>query len=394
MNKRPFSTTRMSRRSGSLLPGIAIALVVCGGCLALVLNEYWLSAAQEELRTAAQSAALAGARELASDERLKPAFDSRQNADYARTVAENQANANQVLGPHRAQLDVHLARVEYDPETGRKIREENPEDPTSMLVVAHRDRTGGNPVSMLAPALAGRAVADVTVNVEASVTNLIRGVRPVGPADVPAWPVAVLELSADPRIPSWGIDIEQHQGSDQYRWDEQTRQVVPEADGLPEMKLAIGSTGNMVLIDVGTGLEPDGLLEQFRDGWSAENLAPLGGMFSLQEGPFPLEAQSQMDSEIGESFARQIGRARILALYSPLPVSEKSAGSQQTKSSQVQIVRLVAARLMAVQGTGTATQYIIQPSVVATRCALLDEDALYQPQAQGNPYIYRISLTQ
>ncbi|SFJ16663.1 hypothetical protein SAMN05421753_11641 [Planctomicrobium piriforme] len=372
------------------MPAIAIAFLVCGALLALVLNQYWLSGAQEELLTATQAAALAGARELACDDRLKEDFDARHNADHVRQVIEDQSFANQVAGPLTAKLEVHLARVTVDPETGQQESEESDDDPNAVLVIGHRDRSTSNPVALVGSVFTGRTAADVTVNVEASVSNVIDGVRPVGAGDVPAWPIAILEASPDDRIPSWVNQIEMHQGTDRYRWDAEKHEVVEEPDGLPEMTLTPQGENvatNVYLVNIGTGFDTDQLVQQMRDGWSTSNLEDLNGEFTFAEGPVDLEADSDFDNDAGDELQRQIGQARIVLLYSKVLPGQDGL-------PMVQTTRFVAARLMAVMGEGKNLQFIVQPAVVATRTAMLDEEALQQGDSQGNPYIYKISITQ
>ena len=81
------SKRRSSARSGSLMPAIAVALVAILGASALVLNRLWLDMAHTELRTAAESAALAAGRELANDDLLRKDFNPDAHAMKARLAA-------------------------------------------------------------------------------------------------------------------------------------------------------------------------------------------------------------------------------------------------------------------------------------------------------------------
>ena len=57
------------------MPALALALVAVLGGAALVVDRLALDTSKAELRTAAEAAALAAARELANDDRLRPDFD-------------------------------------------------------------------------------------------------------------------------------------------------------------------------------------------------------------------------------------------------------------------------------------------------------------------------------
>ncbi len=383
---RTFKTVQPVARRGNLMPAVAIALFVCGACLALVLNQYWLSDAQEELRTAAESAALAGALRLASDDRLKEDYDSEQVADHVREAVQRQAGLNQVSGPVQARVDVHLGKVHIDPLTGYREQEETDQDPTNVLVVAHRDSRRGNPVGMIAPAFTGRPAADVRLTAEASICNLISGLRPVGAGRIPAWPIAILEFSSDDKVPTWRSQIEQKGGADDYCWDADRRTVTLESDGIREITLTLSAGGNACLIDVGPGFSEDSLERQFRQGWSSEDLADLGGEFSLQQGDNKFPAETDLGDFDPDVLERQIGVARITLLYSGLETDKR--GTTATVS------RMVGTRLMAVHKIEGQVQLVVQPAVIATRTAVIDEDALYSGETNGNPYIYKISLTQ
>lgn len=384
-----LQSERLQQRRGSILPAIVLAMLVSGGCLALVLNEYWLASAQEELRSATQAVALAAARQLASDDLLQQEMDPLQIATNCREQAQQQAIRNPVVGPVLPQMDVHLGRVVFDPATGNRQTLETDYSPNTVIVIGHRDRSAGNPVSLLAPLLAGRSAADVTVTVEASITNLVDGLRPFGAATVPAWPLAVLEVSSDSKVQTWTKEIEQRQGTDHFRWNDQTQQVEEQADGLPEILLkpkGQQGTNNLYLVNIGSGFQDDVLERQIQYGWSGVDLEPYEGTFSLKPGPLDLPATDNLSGVPDETLRTQMGQVRIFLLYSMTTTTEGNIN--------VHVTRMVAGRLMNVSASTEGPQYVIQPAVVATRTALLDEEALYQGETTGNPYIYRVSITQ
>jgi len=372
------------------MPAIAVALFACGACLALVLNQYWLSDAQEELLTEAQSAALAGALQLASDDRLKPDYDPGEAAARARLAALDQSGKHAVSGRKTSDLEVHLGRVEIDPLTGRQDAIETDDNPTNVVVIGRRDQRHGNPVGMIAPAFTGSPTANVTVTTEASLCNLISGVRPVGAGRVPAWPIAILENSVDERLPCWFRQIEQRQGGDQYGWDALNHVVTDEPDGLPELELFSGKEGepgNLCLVNFGNQLQEDRLDRQIRDGLSQEDLIPFNGEITLIGEPVPFAALANLNRISPELLRENIGQVRIVPLYTQL----KSTGRDAWEAD---LHRLVAIRLMAVKTEEESVRLIVQPAVIATRTAVIDQEALYRGETEGNPYIFKISLTQ
>lgn len=372
-----------------MLPAIVLAILVSGGCLALVLNEYWLTAAQEELRSVTQSVALVAARTLANDDLLKLDTEPYQIADQARENVQRHAISQVVHGPVLPVMDVHLASITIDPATGQRESEETDESPNSALVIGRRDRKAGNAVSMLAPLLAGRSFADVDVTVEASVSNLIEGVRTFGPATVPAWPIAILESSSDSKVQTWKKEIEQRQGGDQYAWNPETREVESRSDGLPEILLlpkGPNGTNNCYLVSVGNDFQDDTIERQLKDGWSAEDLSNFGDLFTLKPGPLDLPATDDFSGVPEETLETLIGQVRILLLYTTVSGANGKTG--------VKVVRMVAGRLMHVATGSGGPQFIVQPAVIATRLAVLDEEAVQRGETTGNPYIYKLSITQ
>ncbi|MEZ6066299.1 MAG: pilus assembly protein TadG-related protein, partial [Planctomycetaceae bacterium] len=158
-------TTAASRR-GSLLPVIAVAILVIGGCLALVLDRLWLTAARTELRNATESAVLAAAARLADDERLDEAPDASERLTQSSMLAaRNAAAGNLVAGQP----------VGTDPSSGVDVRfgHHVPSDiggpatfletnvlPTSVQVQTIKTRRMGNPIARMFGGLVGEEYGD------------------------------------------------------------------------------------------------------------------------------------------------------------------------------------------------------------------------------------------
>ena len=127
-----------SRRAGSLMPALALALLAILGGAALVVDRLALDTSKAELRTAAEAAALAAARELANDDRLRPDFDPAALQMKARFAAARIATEN-VIATERLTLniesdgDVRCGRLQTDPVTGETvfIESEGKDDPTT-----------------------------------------------------------------------------------------------------------------------------------------------------------------------------------------------------------------------------------------------------------------------
>lgn len=376
-------------RRGSLLPAVALALVVVAGAVALVLDQLWLATAHRELQVAANSAALAAAQEMAHDDLLKVQFDAAQRAHAIRNSARNAALQNLVAGgrvvvntePHR---DVRFGRPVIDPLTGHESFIETDYGPTSVIVTAHRDRRSGNPVSLLMPYLTGQPTGDVTTIAEASISNEIVAVRPFDQANVPAWPIAVLASQGGAQA-DWEQAIEARQGQDRFGWDRSAGEVVEEPDGIPEMVLKATSEGNVRLVDLGSNLLDEAIQTQLRHGWSWQDVQHLGSELGFSSGPLQMRSSTDFTGMPVEELQQQIGQSRVILLY------QQPETSLPGSRPAISVNRLVAVRLLKVSVQNTDVEFIIQPAIVATRTAVLAQST---DELSPNPYIYRLALTQ
>ena len=399
---------RSLRRRGLTTPAVAVALIVAMCGLALIVDRLWLDAADLELTTAAESAALAAARSLAGDDLLRPNADPNDRFQAARQAAAWVASQNLVAGDpvtinSDSQGDVRLGHLILD-ETEKQVRfEESDENPTTAVVTAQRTRSTSNPVGLFVTGLTGIPFGDVSSRVEATIDNRIVGVRPFDGAPVPALPLAIWwKDSTQQRRDTWEQQIEGRRGTDTFGHDAATGQVYRGADGIPEIVLRTPSRkggsddSNLLVLDIGTGLKDKDVARQFASGWSAEDLADLDGELRVSPNhPEIFAASSQLNHDDRDALDNLIGEPRICLLYSDArPNSSRSL-------LQATCVRLVAIRVLAVRdGSNGSCELVAQPCVFATRTALLDEQTPYHTglasdasTQNANPYIYKLQLT-
>lgn len=379
-------------RRGTMLPAIAIGLLVAASGIALVLDQLWLSTAQGELQTAANAAALAAAQTLASEELLKYDFNPELWANEVRQIASAVAARNVAVGKpafvsDERGTDIRLGRPVVDTRTGQTTYVETDYRPTSVIVTAHRDRQSGNPVSLFMPYLTAQPYGDVIASAEASISNHIRAVRPFDHANVPAWPIAILEADGG-NEDDWSHAIEAFNGRDNLGWDADRNAVTHEPDGLPEMVLKTGHdelTGNVRIVDLGNGFVDGVLEEQFTNGFSWEQLQKFGSELDFEAGPLSLAATRDFFGAPIEMLSQQIGQSRIVVLY------RRGDATATTDFETLAATRLVAVRLLAVEQVGQEVELVVQPTVIATRTAVLGES---HETNHPNQYIYRLALTQ
>lgn len=405
-------TSPQPNRKGILMPAIIMALVVLLCCLALVLDSLWLDAADTELAAGADAAALAAARELATDDTLKADLEWKSRLQAAQTAALDVAAANRAAGTPIAlnvnpQMiigdntnDIRFGRLVNLP-TGHVRFLETEFAPTSVVVTAQRTRERGNPIALFFRGLTGQAAGDAAARVEATVDNRVIGVRPASDGIVPALPLAI--LSDDPtgaRVDTWTVQIVNGTGADAFRYDAETDRVRPGPDGLPEIVLLSKSrrqdaaATNVNLIDIGTDLRTQALVEQINNGWTVRDLERWDGELVLSDRAVELTSASKIDRDVTVALREQIGLQRVIVLARQLvPGGPNGFG-------KVLVNGFAAGRIMSVTRLDDdVVAIVLQPTVLNTHTAVIVDESRWQAANEQqrkrlkNPYIYKLHLT-
>ncbi len=390
------------QRRGWIAPIVALALVVVLGAVALVLDRLWLDMAAGEAEGVAETAAIAAARELASDDALRmpePGPDGRIAA--AKLAAENVAALNHVAGQAHT-LDSSAGDIRFGvklkvEDTGEIKFVETIHEPRSARVVAQRTHAGGNPVALFLRGLTKVEAGEVRGEAEASIDNHVVGLQAVGGTRVPLLPLAI--LARDPngkRQDTWQIQIDNRLGADKYRYDPSTRQVHPGSDGIPEIILTSASAGadsaiaNMAFFDVHGRVGRFPLEEQLRLGLSPLDLERRDGRFLLTKGPERFPAVRSVTKKSAAALQAIIGECRAALLYQNFTQPDRNA------PGHIESAGLVAGRVMAVELSGGMNwRLVFQPGVLATHSAVLPADlGLVGVTAPANKYVYQLKLTQ
>lgn len=413
-SSRPAS--RRLTRHGFTTPAVAIALLVVMAGLALIVDRLWLDSADLELTTAAEAAALAAASELASDEQLKAKPDPEVQRDAARRVGAWIALQNRVAGDpvelnSEPDGDIRLGHLILDDEAAQIRFEETEDAPNTAVVTAMRTRISNNPVSLFVTGVTGIPFGDVVSRVEAAVDNRVRGVRPQEGAPVPAFPLAIWRR--DPsgrRQDTWEVQIESRKGPDNFGYDAVSRRVYRGADGIPEIVLHSQPRGqttaasNILVVDLGTRLNDRELQRQFQSGWTAEDLATLGGEL-IWPATYALRSSAEVRHGDRESLTQQLGEPRLCLLYD-------KATPSGPREQIADCSELVAIRVLSIQDLPDGScEFIAQPCVVKTKTALLNSPTPYDTEevrpvspyrtgpeadrgsAAGHAYLYKLQLT-
>lgn len=353
-----------------------MALLVIMMGLALILDRIWLETAKLELTVASESAALAAAGELASDDLLVPHSSVDIRINNALQTAAWIASQNFVCGtPVTLNTD-----PEGDVRFGNLVQEsegiqfhESSDNPNTVVVTTYRTRSNNNPIALWLSGGTGVQFGDVAARVEASVNNDVVGLRPITGSPIPALPLAIWKVdSTGVRLDTWNNLIESNGGADQYSFDADSHTVVAGGDGIPEIVIHSVRTGgnpsdsNVQLLDFGTGLKDTDLTRQFQTGLSVNDLQTFGGSILLGQGvTLDVSSSGQFNSAQLTAFEDMIGGRRICFLYSVITTGQQSTATATCTD-------IVCVRVMAVVNNADGSCSVtLQPTVMTSRTAIL-----------------------
>lgn len=409
------------------MPALALALLAILGGAALVIDRLSLDTAKSELRTAAEAAALAAARELANDDRLRQDFDPAALHRKARFAAARIASENVIAGEPLtlntdSNGDVRCGRLLTDSDTGETIfvEAEGQDDSTTVVVHARRTSDRDSAVPLPFRTFYAPTDADVVAVAEASLDFHVVGLRPVDALPIPTLPLAILSQSLEeldssekspaerggprqqavktskPRRPSilaWSRGIEQRRGTDRFGFDASTGDVTEMSDGIPEITLRTAArsssvTSNAFVLSLIGDLTQDGLRRQICEGWSADDLQPLGGELLFDRGPLTLAGLRGVDCNVLANALRKVlGQSRVVFLY------DREVGDEKASVASLHVSRMVAGRVMSVRELSDCEcEIVFQPSVMATRSAVTATDGA-ESGCEKNKYVANLRLT-
>ncbi len=408
------------------MPALALALIAVLAGAALVVDRLHLDTAKSELRIAAEAAGLAAARELANDDRLRPDFDPAALQMKSRFAAARIASQNFVAGQPvmlstDSASDVRFGRLVNDPATGETIFvESNDHEPTSVAVAARCTEARNSAVPLPFRTFYAPTDADVVAVAEASLNFQVKGLRTVDRLPVPTLPLAILDrpnakldsshkhstvslkqsekanaskATQQPNTPNWTRDIEQRRGADHFGYDDSTGEVTNQADGIPEITLRTAahsnnSKTNAFVIALSGNLTEDHLRRQIAQGWSADDLEPLGGELLFDHGPLTLAGLRGVDCNVlAQSLRKILGQSRVVFLY------ERVEGDARSHVASLQITRMVAGRVMSVREISECEcEIVLQAAVLATRSAVVSSNET-DSGCEKSKYVANLRLT-
>lgn len=404
MLARRLITTHYSHshaRRGTFAPAAIIALVVVVSGVALVLDKLWLDAAQLELNTAVEAAALSSGRALASDDLLREQSNTVQRLEQARLTAAELAAKNRIAG-EPVQLDpspegsIRFGKLVYREDLRETVFIESTENPTTVVVRAERSHTQSNPVALFWQGISGFGYGNVFARAEASVDNHLVALRALDGIPIPALPLAILKqpqqtYDNEQPVDDWQTQIEQSHGSDLLSVDAALHKVMTTGDGIPEITLVTMGTdqrldrvnAHFFLVDPLTS--SDEFYQHVKRGWGQGDFkSATVPEVRLDRGPLSVSPMNVTGGDFASYLQPHLGECRIVFLY------EQLAGGKLKCSG------IAAGRMMSVTQAGNGgLKMVFQPGVLTTRTAVLVNDGLTTAAfpATANKYVYKLHLT-
>ncbi len=408
------------------MPALALALIAVLAGAALVIDRLHLDIAKSELQIAAEAAALAAARELANDDRLRPDFDPaalqmKSRFAAARIAAQNFVAGEPVTLSTDPANDVRFGNLKNDPATGEPIFvETNDHEPTSVAVAARCTDARHSAVPLPFRTFYAPTDANVVAVAEASLNFQVRGLRSVDRLPIPTLPLAILAqanakqetshkhstvslnkadktgVSNNPQqtaAPTWMRDIDQRRGTDHFGYDSTTGEVTNTADGIPEITLrtatqSSNSKSNAFVLTLTGDLTENHLRRQISQGWSADDLESFGGELLFDHGPLAMAGLRGVDGNVlAQAFRSVLGQSRVVFLY------ERVEGDVCSHVASLQVTKMVAGRVMFVREISECEcEIVLQPAVLATRSAVATSDET-DAGCEKNKYVANLRLT-
>jgi hypothetical protein len=376
-----------------------IMMIIMFAFLAFAVDIGYILTTQAQAQRAADAAALAGAIELASQDRLTQ--DSILDLyDAARDSAVEFAGLNRVAGDgatinrngwNLPVGDVVIGRLDDTTDRSVQLTFADWEHYNAVQVRIRRTQSSEDGrVPLYFSRLLGVDSASVVAEAIAVLQFGMDGFR----ATEETGNVGALPFALDLNI--WN-DLLAGNGPDNYEYDEETDSIWSGHDGLLEIVMYPGggggngngngshtTPGNFGTIDIGSsGNSTNDLVRQINEGISPDDLAHHGGELALD----PLTESMTLNGDTGLSAGLEdalvgvMGAPRIIMLYDSV--------TGQGNNAQYNIVGFAGVRIVDVNLRGRDKGIVIQPAIVTDPAIIVNETSTSSFYISGPPRLAR-----
>ena len=354
-----------SERRGVIIPLVAALMVVLFGFIAFSVDIGYIAKSRQELQTAADAAALAGANQLLNRSALQGSYSTTATIAAVQTSAQQYAAQNASAGVS-VQLNANSANDAGGDIVCGTIA--NPRDPSGTFVAsaspvfnavqitAHRNSQTNGSLRLFFANMLGTTFADLSATATAVNDQNIQGFK-IGASGAQTSKLLPFALDVD----TWS-QVVAGSGPDAYTYVPATQSVGSGSDGITEVNLYPYNkltAGNFGTVNLGQSNNGTSILDrQILNGPNASDLAGLGGQVALgSDGTLDLVGNPGISAGMSSSLQSIIGQPRIILLYQS-PVQGNGANAQYT------IVGFAGVIIADVQLKGGNKSVTIQPEIV------------------------------
>ena len=382
------------RRSGVLSVWSAFALVTVGLCAAVAIDCSLVSMTWSQTRVCADAAALAGCRELLTDDLIRTDRDvddrdalakrcRNRAVDLARQYASNSHATGRVV-PVLTDDYVDVLKRIWNEEEGRYLAIFDSFDPDTVRVRLSNINSQNGSGRTVNSWLSGIGRAVISCEATARIHDRISGFR-AGPGMVILIaPFAIPEHFGQRIAGTWSF-TDDYRSPDEYSWDEESNEIRQQSDGLPELAMTILRTGAQVVpgqlapIAICESSQVNPFTHQMKHGLQYIDTSAAGiGLLSFPRAHHSSEPDEADFDALAGVWYGLIGEKRMF------PLADLAAYTSDDGLSGV-----VAARIMDVTRDGNnQLQVLLQPTVMSPSSAVICSDE----SVPANRYIRKIAL--
>lgn len=394
---------RLKQQKGNVLVFFAVALTLFFTFLALSVDIGWIMLTKSELQAAADSAALAGAAQLAEDD-LDLARDFSQDFSSYNSAAKesialerNDSNAREggiVVGYLHNPMDLS------DPLQTEGLSRYN-----TVQVVTKRSAEINGPLRLFLGYFTGLEAVSIRTRAAATLDDRVIGfdATPGGSDSQTGRNLGFLPFALYHQIWNAAYDANYSPGpddcpreslSDDFAYE--NGKVRAGHDQIPELKMypnrtldcgLPGAPGNFGTVDVGySNNSTNDLVRQILEGISPEELAAVDNLRLTDNGhgvlSKMLEGDTGVSTAIKSALEQIIGQPRVIPLF----MNRTGSGGD---NACYEICGFVGIRIMHVQMTGPLEDRY----VLIQMCKIHESKAIIHPDAPHSNSIYNLSLT-
>jgi Flp pilus assembly protein TadG len=366
MRIRLRNVVQSQRGAAAVLFGLMLPVFV--GVAALSLDLGVVAVCQDQLSTAADSAALAGAKQLADDYRLRGTTNLSPEITAANASATQFAQANLVLGAapvivsnpnNNTSGDIVVGYLPLDNvQATLDNSAANTTKFNAVQVTTSRNGTHGGVVPNLFAKLMGFQGSSLSVSSTAIAQNYsVGGFKSVGSLSANLLPI-VLDVTTYQAMMAGTT-------TDQYTWNPSTQTVTSGADGVTESQLypvSSGSPGNWGTINVGVSNNSTSVLSaQIRYGITPAELATFpNSTIALDYTQTP--PSITFSGNPGVSAGIKSALESIIGNPVAIPIYDTNGGNGN--NAWYRVVAFAPVRILAVNFQGANKYVIVQPALI------------------------------